>query len=36
MFSTPPARTTDASPVRISRAPWTTDSIPEAQFLETE
>ena len=36
MLSTPPARTTSASRVWMSRAAWTTDSIPEAQLRETE
>ena len=36
MFSTPPARTTSASPVSMRRAAWTTDSIPDAQLRETE
>ena len=36
MFSTPPARTTSASPVAMRRAASTTDSIPDAQLRETE
>ena len=36
MFSTPPARTTSASPVWMRRAAWTIDSIPEAQLRATE
>ncbi len=36
MFSTPPARTTSASPIAMRRAASTTDSIPDAQLRDTE